>query len=80
MTAPPVLPPGAHSAENPDVPDERGRVWCDRCLLRRVSPAEPRRHVGGRSRERERLVELTEDELEAFHSRRPRRSVWGWNW
>ncbi len=78
MTPPPVLPPGS-DPEHPDVPDEQGRVWCDQCL-RRVTPEERRRHRGGHSRERERLVELTEDELEVLHPRRPRRTPWGWNW
>ncbi len=53
------------------MPDEQGRVWCDRCL-RRVTSEERRRHRGGRSRERERLVELTDGELEALRPRRPR--------
>ncbi len=79
MTPPPALPPGSDPSEHPDVPDEQGRVWCDRCL-RRVTPEERRRHRGGRSRERERLVELTDGELETLHLRRPRRTEWGWNW
>ncbi len=79
MTPPPVPPPGSGPAEHPDVPDEQGRVWCDRCL-RRVTPQERRRHRGGHSRERERLVELTEGELDALHPHRPRRTPWGWDW
>ncbi len=79
MTPPPVLPPGSDPSEHPDVPDEQGRVWCARCR-RRVTPEKRRRHRGGRSRERERLVELTDGELEALHPRRPRPTEWGWNW
>ncbi|MDP9397287.1 MAG: hypothetical protein M3P96_05450 [Actinomycetota bacterium] len=76
MTPPPVLPPGSDPAEHPDVPDEQGRVWCDRCR-RRVPPEERRRHRGGRGWER--LVELSEEELSDMGSRRSQQPE-GWQW
>ena len=71
--APPALRP--HPWEDPDVPDERGLVWCNRCW-RRVTPVERRRHRGGHGREWERLVELSEEELDRMRPRRSRQAGW----
>ncbi len=44
---PDALPaPRPHPWEDPDVPDEQGRVWCKRCR-RRVPPEKRRRHAAG---------------------------------
>ena len=73
-TEPDALPaPRPHPSEDPDVPDEQGRVWCDRCW-RRVTPEERRRHRGGRGWER--VVELSEGELSRMGSRRSQRPGW----
>ncbi len=73
MTPPPALPPGSDPAENPDVPDGQGRVWCERCR-RRIPPEERRRHRGGRGWER--LVELSEEELNRMGSHQSQRPAW----
>ncbi len=65
--------PRTYSSEDPDVPDEQGRVFCDHCR-RRVTPEERRRHRGGRGWER--LVELSEEELSRMGSRRSQRPAW----
>ncbi len=65
--------PRPHPGEDPDVPDEQGRVFCDHCR-RRVTPEERRRHRGGRGWER--LVELGEEELSRMGSRRSQRPAW----
>ncbi len=62
-----------HPWEDPDVPDEQGCVFCDRCR-RRVTLEERRRHRGGRGWER--LVELGEGELSCMGSRRSQRPAW----
>ena len=77
-TADPEVGPPAprpYPWEDPDVPDEQGLVWCDRCW-RRVTPEQRRRHRGGRGREWERLVELSEDELSRMRSRRSQQAGW----
>ncbi len=59
------------------MPDEQGRVWCDRCL-RRVAPEERRQHRGGRGWER--LRELTDEELSRLGASRPQPEELAWFW